>query len=238
MTAYPIKRQKLTASVAEELLALIVRGGFQPGQRLPAERVLSEQIGVSRTSLRDAIARLEVLGHLEARQGNGVYVREPSAAHLTQPFQGMLARTAQNVQDLLEFRRMIEPEVAAHAAARATPEQVKVLLASIEAQQEAARQNVKLSHEDLQFHTLIAQMAGNEVVMGVLDTLRSLLRDLRDQVLGDQPQLTIQEHAAVAQAIARGSPAAARQAMLRHLISVREHATSSLQRQKGEDHHA
>lgn len=238
MTAYPIKRQKLTASVAEELLALIVRGGFQPGQRLPAERVLSEQIGVSRTSLRDAIARLEVLGHLEARQGNGVYVREPSAAHLTQPFQGMLARTPQSVQDLLEFRRMIEPEVAAHAAARATPEQVTGLLASIEAQQEAARQNVKLSHEDLQFHTLIAQMAGNEVVMGVLDTLRSLLRDLRDQALGDQPQLTIQEHAAVAQAIARGSPAAARQAMLRHLISVREHATSSLQRQKGEDHHA
>ena len=70
MTVQPIKRQKLTDSVVEELMSLIVRGDMQAGQRLPPERRLAEQMGVSRASLRDALARLEVLGHVGVRQGD------------------------------------------------------------------------------------------------------------------------------------------------------------------------
>lgn len=224
MTAQPIKQQKLAASAAEELLSLILRGEFAAGQRLPPERALAEQMNISRTSLRDGIARLEVLGHLEARQGNGVFVREPSAAHLTQPFLGMLARSPQSLRDLLEFREMIEPEVAAQAAARATPEQVAELQRCLERQESASARHIKLSDEDLAFHNLVAQIAGNEVVMLVLETLRSLMTHLRDRVVGDHPERTIDEHRAVVAAVAGASPAAARQAMLDHLRSVRQHA--------------
>ncbi|CAM3245854.1 Putative transcriptional regulator, FadR family [Deinococcus saxicola] len=224
MTAQPIRQQKLTASAAEELLALILRGDFVAGQRLPPERLLAEQMNISRTSLRDGIARLEVLGHLEARQGTGVFVREPSAAHLTQPFQGMLIRSPQKLADLLEFRQMIEPEVAAHAAARATPEQITQLHLCLERQESARARHVKLSDEDIIFHSLIAQIAGNEVVMLVLETLRSLMIQLRNQVVGDRPELTISEHRALVGAIASASPQAARQAMLVHMGSVRRHA--------------
>ncbi|CAM4118470.1 FadR/GntR family transcriptional regulator [Deinococcus marmoris] len=233
MTAQPIKQQKLATSAAEELLALILREGFKAGQRLPPERVLAEQMSISRTSLRDGIARLEVLGHLEARQGNGVFVREPSAAHLTQPFQGMLIRSPQNVAHLLEFRQMMEPEVAAQAAARATPAQIAQLRLCLECQETARSRQIKLSDEDLIFHGLIAQIAGNEVVMLVLDTLRSLMTQLRDQVVGDRPELTISEHRAVVEAIASASPQAARQAMLAHLRSVRRHAAPLMD--QGED---
>lgn len=233
MTAQPIRQQKLTASAAEELLALILRGEFATGQRLPPERVLADQMNISRTSLRDAIARLEVLGHLEARQGTGVFVREPSAAHLTQPFQSMLIRSPQKLAHLLEFRQMIEPEVAAQAAARATPTQIAQLQHCLERQEAARARHIKLSDEDLIFHSLIAQIAGNEVVMLVLETLRSLMTQLRNQVVGDQPELTISQHHAVVSAIASTSPQAARQAMHIHMKSVRHHAAPLID--QGED---
>lgn len=141
MTAQPIRQQKLAASAAEELSALILRGEFAAGQQLPPEGVLADQINISRTSLRDTIARPRVLGHPEARQGDGIFVREP-AAHLTQPFQGMLIRSPQNLIYLPEFRQMIGSEVAARAAACAAPAQTAQLRRCFERQEAAgARRN-------------------------------------------------------------------------------------------------
>ena len=229
MTALPIKRQRVTESVAEELLSLIGREQFAPGHRLPPERQLAEQMGVSRASLRDALARLEVLGHLGVRQGDGIYVAQPSATHLCLPFQGVLSRAPQSARDLLAFRQLIEPEVAALAASRASPAQLEALQLNLARQQRAAQRGHRLTDEDLQFHALIAQMAGNEVVVLVLDTLRGLLRQLRERVLaGDQPGVTIAQHQAVAQAIAAKSPAQARQAMALHLDTVTQSALEGL----------
>lgn len=229
MTAQPVKRQKLTESVVEELLALITRGGFQPGQRLPPERQLAEQMGVSRASVRDALARLEVLGHVGVRQGNGIYVQEPSAQQLSAPFQGILTRLPQKTRDLLEFRHLLEPQVAALAAQRATPEQLAELQASLERQQDSAAQRRSMLHDDLHFHTLIAQMAGNGVVVLVLDTLQSLLQDLRlRDLLPHYPHSTLQDHQAIVQAIVSRSPEAARAAMTAHLDSVIRNANEAL----------
>lgn len=223
MTASPVKRQKLTESVTEELLAVIRRSRLRPGERLPGERLLAEQMGVSRASLRDAIARLEVLGHLEARQGDGLYVREPSAANLTQPFQGILSRHPQGVQDLLEFRQMIEPEVAALAALRASDEQIEQLWASLRQQEQTVALGERLAPGDLAFHHLIAQIAGNGVVVLVLETMQHLLQQLREQALrGNKPSATLNEHTAIVQAIAARSPEQARAAMTTHLRQVRD----------------
>lgn len=226
MTVQPVKRQKLTESVAEELLSLIVRGGFQAGQRLPAERVLAEQMGVSRASLRDAVARLEVLGHVGVRHGDGIYVQAPSAATLCQPFVGLLTRVPQTTRDLLEFRRMLEPEVAALAAQRVTATQEAELWACLEAQSAAAARGIKLVQEDLAFHTLIAGIAGNGVVTLVLGTLQELLHDLRERTLpGDLPAVTIADHRAIVQAIADRDPRRAQRAMATHLETVILNAT-------------
>ncbi|THF87008.1 FadR family transcriptional regulator [Deinococcus sp. KSM4-11] len=229
MTVQPVKRQKLTESVAEELLSLIVRGGFPPGHRLPAERVLAEQMGVSRASVRDAVARLEALGHVGVRQGDGIYVLAPSAATLSQPFRGLLTRLPQTARDLLEFRRMLEPEVAALAAQRVTDTQEDDLWISVDAQVGAARRGIKLVAEDLHFHALIARIAGNGVVTLVLDTLQELLHDLRQRDLpGDLPDLTIRDHRAVVQAIASRDPVAAHAAMAAHLDTVIQTASAAL----------
>ncbi len=238
LSVSPIKRRKLTDSVVSELLSLIVRGGFQPGQRLPPERQLAEDMGVSRSSLRDAVARLEVLGHLGVRQGDGIFVRQPSAANLCLPFTGLLTRLPQSARDLLEFRQMIEPGVAALAAERATPAGIERLFACLEQQRRTAEQGIKLTEGDLQFHALISQMAGNEVVTLMLGTLQHLLQSLRDRDLpGDQPHLTIDQHTEIAQAIASGSSHEAREAMARHLDTVIRTASEALfALSKGENH--
>lgn len=226
MTLSPVKRQKLPDSVVERLLALLRSGELACGERLPAERTLSAQLGVSRTSLRDALARLELMGYLEVRQGGGTVVRAPSAETLCLPFQGLLRGLPRAAQDLLEFRRMLEPEAAALAAQRRSPEQLAGLHEGLRRQRLTAARGLKLADEDLQFHGLIADMVGNTVILRVLETLQELMQQLRSHTLaGLHPDLTLEEHARILHAIERGSAESARQAMTAHLTSVIRTAT-------------
>ena len=88
-----IRKQKLADAVTERLLAMIRDGELRPGSKLPAERNLAEQFGISRASLRDAIHQLEFLGYLEVRQGDGTIIRLPDGLTLAQPFQHVLSST-------------------------------------------------------------------------------------------------------------------------------------------------
>lgn len=221
MTLTPIKRQKLPDSVVDRLLEVVRSGEFGPGGRLPAERTLATQLGVSRASLRNALTRLELMGVLEVRQGDGTFVRDSAAETLSLPFQGLLRGLPQTAQDLLEFRQILEPEAAALAATRATREQISSLRACLDQQYLTATRGVKLSQDDLEFHTLIAQMVGNTVILRVLETLQQLMQHLRTHTLkGDRPELTLQEHAQILSAIEARDPVAARAAMADHLMTV------------------
>lgn len=217
-----IKRSKLSEEVATRLLRMIRGGRLAPGDRLPAERKLAQSFQVSRASLRDAIRHLEFLGYVEVRQGDGTVVRLPDAATLTQPFQGMLAGRPQEARDLLQFRRMLEPQVAALAAERRTPEQVARLEAAIDAQRRLVEGGERITGgEDVGFHALVAAIAGNATVLQVLATLASLLEELRSAHLpGDRPRLGLRQHAAIARAIAGGDGDAAAAAMREHLDAV------------------
>ncbi|GMA14229.1 FadR family transcriptional regulator (plasmid) [Deinococcus metallilatus] len=219
----PVRKVKLSDTVASELLTLIRNGTYARGSRLPAERELSSRFNISRTSLRDAFRQLELLGYVEIRQGDGTYVRAPDSDTLSRPFQGLLAGSQQAALDLLEFRRMLEPEVAALAAQRARPEHAEAFQRALERQREAAARGERLSREDLTFHQLVAQTAGNTVTLQVLGTLRALLSDLRTSALsGHFPAITLAQHERIAQAILTNDPAAARSAMLEHLNAVVE----------------
>lgn len=221
MTINPVKRQKLPDSVVERLLDVVRSGQFNSGDRLPAERLLAVQLGVSRASLRDALTRLEMLGVLEVRQGDGTFVCSPDGRTLSLPFQGLLRSLPQTAQDLLEFRRILEPEAAALAALRATPAQIASLQACLRQQHVTAAQGLRLSQDDIAFHTLIAQMVGNTVILRVLETLQQVMQDLRSRTLpGQYPEITLREHTRILAAIENRSPVEARQAMADHLDTV------------------
>ncbi|MGY2896997.1 FadR/GntR family transcriptional regulator [Deinococcus sp. UYEF24] len=237
MTAKPVKHVKIADQVADELQDWFRSGELTPGMRLPPERELAARFGVSRTSLRDALRRLELLGYLDARQGDGTYVRVPGAEGVSQPFRNLVNTLPQNAADLLEFRMLLEPEVAALAAARLTPLARQELGESLSRQQALKDGSPRLSREDTLFHDALARAAGNTVVLRVLETLRDLLHDVRAVALPAAGSgRTVLEHQQIIQAVLALDQDGARQAMREHLHYVKEtyrYAVES-QRQPGD----
>jgi GntR family transcriptional regulator, transcriptional repressor for pyruvate dehydrogenase complex len=221
VSAKPVRQVKIADQVVDELQIWFRSGELLPGMRLPPERELAAQFGVSRTSLRDALRRLELLGYLDARQGDGTYVRVPDGDTLSQPFRSLVNSLPQNATDLLEFRTLIEPEVAALAATRLTGEGRAALLASLKRQQRLPDQSPRLSREDALFHNMLAEMAGNTIVLRVLETLRDLLHDIRTVSLpAAGAERTVSEHERIIQAVLAQDRDGARQAMRAHLEDV------------------
>src|SRR6266852_4195571 len=117
-----VKRPKVYEEVARQIERLILKK-LNPGDKLPAERELAEMLGVSRSSIRDAVRSLELVGRVEPRQGTGTVVREVSAASFINPLSNALVHKRQLVSELLDFRKMLEPPLAARAATHASPEE-------------------------------------------------------------------------------------------------------------------
>src|SRR2546430_8105791 len=116
----PVRKTRIYEEVASQIQRLITDGRLRPGDHLPPERELAERFGVSRTSVRDAIRVLELMGLLEPRQGEGTVVRDLSPDSLVSPLASLLVRNRTLLADLLDVRKMIEPALAARAAVHAS----------------------------------------------------------------------------------------------------------------------
>jgi len=223
-TLEPVRRTKVYEEVAARIRRLISDGHLKPGDRLPPERDLASALGVSRTSVRDAIRSLQASGLLEPRQGDGTVIRELSAETLVGPIASALLARRDLLADLLYVRKMIEPAIAREAARRATPEEIRQLDAIL------ARQAARLDtgglaiEEDSAFHDMIARASRNQVVLKVIDVLMDLLREGRErslQVRG-RPQRSLRGHRQILEAIRSRNPDAAARAMLNHLESIEQ----------------
>src|SRR5215467_14297483 len=118
-----IRKNKVYEEVAKQIERLVLTK-LQPGDKLPSERELAETLGVSRSSIRDAIRSLELMGLVEPRQGAGTIVCEVSAESLINPLTGLLVRQQQHISELLDFRKILEPALASRAASHATTEAI------------------------------------------------------------------------------------------------------------------
>lgn len=214
-----IRRSKVYEEVAKQLERLILKK-LQPGDKLPAERELAEMFGVSRSSIRDAIRSLELVGLVEPRQGAGTVVREVSAESLVNPLTIVLAR--QQVSELLDFRKMLEPPLAARAATHASVEEITEMEEILRRQDDKLRRGELAIEEDSEFHYNVAMASDNSVVLKVLDVLMDLLRETRERALQveGRPQKSLAGHRRILMAIKRRDPAAAEDAMRRHIQDV------------------
>ena len=214
-----IRRSKVYEEVAKQLERLILKK-LQPGDKLPAERELAEMFGVSRSSIRDAIRSLELVGLVEPRQGAGTVVREVSAESLVNPLTIVLAR--QQVSELLDFRKMLEPPLAARAATHASVEDITEMEEILRRQDDKVRRGELAIEEDSEFHYNVAMASDNSVVLKVLDVLMDLLRETRERALQveGRPQKSLAGHRRILMAIKRRDPAAAEDAMRRHIQDV------------------
>ena len=217
-----LRRSKLYEQVAGKLERLIV-DELKPGDKLPPERELAAMFKVSRSSIRDAIRKLEAVGLVEPRQGAGTIVCDISSASLLDPLTSVLLQKRKLVGELLEVRHMIEPPLAARAATRATAEQLAVMEGILVRQQEKVRRGEATIEEDSEFHYAIATAANNSVILKVLDVLMDLLRETRERSLQVEGRLdkSYAGHLRILSALKRKNAEAAERAMRQHLREVK-----------------
>ena len=210
--------------VAAQIQGLIANGTLKAGDRLPPERELAAKFGVGRSSLRDAIRTLEVMGIVESRHGSGTVVRDLSTDALVVPLAKVLAQKRGLVAELLDVRRMIEPALAARAAANATEDELARLEDILRRQAEKVRRGERSIEEDSEFHYTIALAARNSVVLKVLDVLMDLLRESRARSLQvpGRPDRSYAGHRRILRAIKRRDGPAAEAAVRKHLKEIEE----------------
>jgi GntR family transcriptional repressor for pyruvate dehydrogenase complex len=218
-----IRRNKVYEEVARRLEELIAER-MKPGDMLPPERELAESFGVSRSSIRDAIRRLELVGMVEPRQGSGTVVREVSADAVISPLTTVLVQKRKLVVELLDVRKMLEPPLAARAATHASAGDLAEMEDILRRQDEKLRRGDPAIEEDNEFHYTIALASDNSVVLKVLDVLMDLLRETRERSLQveGRPQKSMAGHRRILSSIKRHDAVAAELAMRRHIEEVSE----------------
>ena len=216
-----IRRTRVHEEVARQIERLILEK-MSPGDKLPAERELAEMLGVSRSSIRDAMRRLEMVGLVQPRQGAGTVVREISTETLVSPLANIIAHKRQLVGELLDFRKMLEPPLAARAATHASAEEVAQMEEILHRQEKKVRGGELAMEEDSEFHYRIALGSGNSVVLKVLDVVMDLLRETRSRSLQSEgrPQKSLAGHRRILAAIRRRDAAGAETAMRQHIQEV------------------
>jgi len=163
----PVVRQpRLYEQVAQRIQAMIHEAGMKPGDQLPPERMLAEQLGISRPSLREAMIALETAGLVEVRTGDGTYIRALPAEGLRL---GWAAQSAggdpgPGVREQFEARKLIEPELAAMAALAAKPADIAVLQSAVDRAAAKFVQGQAADDDDYAFHVGLAEMSGNSVL--------------------------------------------------------------------------
>jgi len=218
----PVRRTKVYEEVADRIRRLIAEGRLKAGDRLPPERELAERFGVSRTSVRDAIRALEMIGLLEPRQGDGTVVLDLSPDALAQPLASILVHNRTLLADLLDVRKMIEPPLAARAASLVTPEEVATLREILKRQTQKAGRGELTTAEDSEFHYALARVARNPVALKVLDVLMDLLLESRERSLQVPGRLmkSLQGHRRILDSITRKDARGAEAAMRQHLGEI------------------
>jgi GntR family transcriptional repressor for pyruvate dehydrogenase complex len=204
---------------------MLAAGDLAPGDRLPPERELAERFGVGRGSVREALRELEILGLVEARHGAGTYVRAVDSRELMAPFRSIVALSSAAVDDVVEFRRLFEPQVAALAAENADDDGRALLQTALRRYDRALGAGHAVD-ADVDFHEAVARCTGNPLVVAVHHALAELFAEFRTHLIQssyEADQDVARGHQAVFGAIVAGDADAARDAMLAHLEKV-EHA--------------
>lgn len=224
MPLQTLEPQRLYRQIAEQLRSAMAQGEFEPGSRLPAERDLARQLGVSRPSVREALIALEVEGWVEVRTGSGIYVRPSHQRSRTRaPRNGNGTETDWGPLELLRARALVEGEVAALAARHARKAQVGAMGEALARMREEVAAGVAPAEGDAAFHAAIADACGNEVLSDTVRNYWSARHGPLFERLGDWFETpaswgaAVTEHAAVLDAIRAHDAEAAREAMQQHL---------------------
>ena len=218
----PVAVARASSSIADQIRTAIVGGRLREGERLPPERELAEQFGVSRVTVRDALRVLEAMGLVEVRVGarGGAFVTVPTGSLVGQTMSDMLLMQAISPEDIVEARLVVELGTVTLACARATDQELAALRDLEERAIEAIRDRSYTRELSWEFHSLLADAAHNAAVEGLTSSFRSTLsmHPIRTREGSRAHARSVEEHGRILEALERRDGAAARREMAHHLL--------------------
>lgn len=211
-----------------------MQGDLRVGDRLPSERELSELFGVSRTAVRDAVNALREKGLVEVRPGKGTFIADVAdrSSDVVRDSLGLMvgARLDQGLADLIQVRAILEPEIAALAAACASQEDLETLQSALDIMESGLDDADVFIEADLDFHLALAKATRNPLIPILIDPIIDLLRDQRrrmSMVAGGSERGQF-HHRHIFAAVLRRDPIAARKAMTAHMKQVAQDSSALL----------
>lgn len=218
----PVTVARTSSSIADQIRGAILGGKLSEGERLPPERELAEQFGVSRVSVRDALRTLEAMGLIEVRVGarGGAFVTAPTGSLVGQTISDMMIMQALTPEDIVEARLIVELGTVTLAAARATEENLAALRDLDVRAREALAAKTYTRELSWDFHALLAIAAQNAAVEGFTRSFRNSLsmHPIRSREGARAHERTVEEHGRILEAVERRDGAIARRELAAHLL--------------------
>jgi GntR family transcriptional regulator, transcriptional repressor for pyruvate dehydrogenase complex len=229
-----IRKTKIYKDIVNQLKTLILSGRLKEGNRLPTEREFAKQFAVSRVTVRQALTVLHEMGFVESRPGGGTFVSQGIRERILSPITATLLAEKELLEEPLEVRNLIEPEITRLAALRATAKNIRDLERILRLQESKAQEGLAITEEDSLFHEAIAKSTGNSILIKLVQSLHHHLRASRQQslVAPGGNQRSISDHKEIVAAIATKNPEAAYRAMIKHLSNVERLISQSLKKAK------
>ena len=220
----PLNKERAFESVVKQIKEALYAGKLKQGDKLPTERELANQFGVSRAAIRGAVLSLEQSGLIKIRKGpkGGFFIRELDFKSVRESLNDHIQLGQASITDLTEARIIIEPNAAALAAKRATVEDIDKLTESIRTYKARVAEGQAPNPADLQFHICLAEAAKNPVIVILIRSLMDLLyRNIGSYFLAPKPSKSIgSQHSKILEAIKTGDFETARSTMLKHLEAM------------------
>jgi len=217
----PVPRASVCEAVTEQIMTLIANGDLKPGQRLPSERDLCASFDVGRSSLREALRCLSIMGVLSARVGDGTRVAKDGSKFFSKVCEWRLISEQNDIENLMETRIALEGSTAARVAASGTEDEIALLKSLVEEMKAAlqSENEKRFGALDIEFHLKIAEFSGNKLLSDLVLMLRNqLAQGLRKVLLLPQAaQYSHKEHSAILRAIEKRDETLARHEMQTHL---------------------
>ena len=224
----PVKIKKIYEEVIEQIKKLIIDGKLQPGDKLMSERQLAETLSVSRASVREAFTALGVMGIINIRPGEGSFVREASYESMIEPLSFLLQGDIDNVMQLLEVRKILEMEIAALAALRATEEDIEDIRRALNKMVDEVNAGEMGDDADAEFHFAVVKAAHNPVLVTLISAISDLMAKTvrfsrrRIFMVENMPTILYDAHCLIFQAIVNKKSQLAGRLMHEHLTMVED----------------
>jgi GntR family transcriptional regulator, transcriptional repressor for pyruvate dehydrogenase complex len=220
-----IRTSRLYEQIVQQIEESVLSGSLKTGDQLPAERDLAHRLGVSRTAVREAVKALREKGLVEAFSGRGTFITDGTSQAARQSFDLMVKIGQQGGgPHLAELRLIMEPGIAALAAARVKEDDLVAMREAVAVMERSQKDPAAYIEADLDFHLALAEAAANPLILSLIDSIVGLLREQRIRIFNAEggPQRGQVHHKSILAAVERRDPEMASRAMLAHLEQVRD----------------